>query len=27
MGNTATFTDSKGTGLRYDILKGNPKNL
>lgn len=25
--NTATFTDSKGTGLRYDILKGNPKNL
>jgi hypothetical protein len=27
MDNTATFTDSKGTGLRYDILKGNPKNL
>jgi hypothetical protein len=25
--NAATFTDSKGTGMRYDILKGNPKNL
>jgi hypothetical protein len=25
--NTATFTDSKGKGLRYDIVKGNPKNL
>jgi pyruvate/2-oxoglutarate dehydrogenase complex dihydrolipoamide acyltransferase (E2) component len=25
--NTATFTDSKGAGTRYDILKGNPKNL
>jgi len=25
--NTATFTDSKGSGTRYDILKGNPKNL
>jgi hypothetical protein len=24
---TATFTDSKGKGLRYDIVKGNPKNL
>jgi hypothetical protein len=27
MDKTATFTDSKGTGTRYDILKGNPKNL
>jgi hypothetical protein len=27
MGNTATFTDAKGSGTRYDILKGNPKNL
>jgi len=25
--NTATFTDAKGAGTRYDILKGNPKNL
>lgn len=25
--NAATFTDSKGNGTRYDILKGNPKNL
>ena len=25
--NAATFTDSKGSGMRYDILKGNPKNL
>jgi pyruvate/2-oxoglutarate dehydrogenase complex dihydrolipoamide acyltransferase (E2) component len=24
---TVTFTDAKGAGLRYDILKGNPKNL
>jgi pyruvate/2-oxoglutarate dehydrogenase complex dihydrolipoamide acyltransferase (E2) component len=27
MDKTATFTDSKGTGTRYEILKGNPKNL
>jgi hypothetical protein len=27
IGNTATFTDAKGSGTRYDILKGNPKNL
>jgi hypothetical protein len=27
IGDTATFTDSKGKGLRYDIVKGNPKNL
>src|SRR5436190_14319492 len=27
MGNTATFTDQKGTGTRYEILKGNPKGL
>jgi pyruvate/2-oxoglutarate dehydrogenase complex dihydrolipoamide acyltransferase (E2) component len=27
MDKTATFTDSKGTGPRYEILKGNPKNL
>jgi hypothetical protein len=27
MGNQATFTDQKGSGTRYDILKGNPKNL
>jgi hypothetical protein len=27
MGNTATFTDQKGTGSRYEILKGNPKGL
>jgi len=26
-GNTATFTDQKGTGTRYEILKGNPKGL
>ncbi len=25
--NTVTFTDAKGNGMRYDILKGNPKNL
>jgi hypothetical protein len=25
--NTATFTDQKGTGTRYQILKGNPKGL
>lgn len=25
--NTATYTDSKGVGTRYEILKGNPKNL
>jgi len=27
VGNTVTFTDAKGSGTRYDILKGNPKNL
>ena len=27
MGNTVTFTDQKGTGTRYEILKGNPKGL
>ena len=27
VGDTATFTDAKGSGTRYDILKGNPKNL
>ena len=27
VGNSATFTDAKGSGTRYDILKGNPKNL
>jgi hypothetical protein len=27
MGNTVTFTDQKGTGSRYEILKGNPKGL
>jgi hypothetical protein len=26
-GNTLTYTDSKGSGTRYEILKGNPKNL
>src|SRR6516164_5537616 len=26
-GDTATFIDQKGTGTRYDILKGNPKGL
>jgi hypothetical protein len=26
-GTTATFTDPKGTGTRYEILKGNPKGL
>jgi len=24
---TATFPDQKGTGTRYEILKGNPKGL
>src|SRR5262245_12203732 len=27
MGSSATFTDQKGTGTRYEILKGNPKGL
>ena len=27
MGNTVTLTDPKGTGSRYEILKGNPKGL
>jgi hypothetical protein len=27
VGKDATFTDAKGNGLRYEILKGNPKNL
>ena len=26
-GDSATFIDPKGTGSRYDILKGNPKGL
>jgi hypothetical protein len=26
-GNMVTFTDAKGTGTRYEILKGNPKGL
>jgi hypothetical protein len=26
-GNTLTYTDAKGAGSRYEILKGNPKNL
>ena len=26
-GDSATFIDQKGTGTRYDILKGNPKGL
>ena len=26
-GNTLTYTDAKGSGSRYQILKGNPKNL
>jgi hypothetical protein len=26
-GNTVTFIDQKGTGTRYEILKGNPKGL
>ena len=26
-GNTATFTDEKGAGTRYEIVKGNPKGL
>jgi hypothetical protein len=26
-GNTLTYTDAKGSGSRYEILKGNPKNL
>jgi hypothetical protein len=27
VGNTVTLTDEKGTGSRYEILKGNPKGL
>jgi hypothetical protein len=27
MGNFVTYTDEKGTGSRYEILKGNPKGL
>ena len=27
MGNFVTYTDAKGTGSRYEILKGNPKGL
>ena len=27
MGDAVTFFDEKGTGTRYQILKGNPKNL
>jgi hypothetical protein len=27
LGTTATFTDAKGSGTRYEILKGNPKGL
>jgi hypothetical protein len=27
MGDSVTFTDPKGTGSRYEILKGNPKGL
>ncbi|QQS13225.1 MAG: hypothetical protein IPK81_02920 [Rhodospirillales bacterium] len=27
VGSTATFTDSKGTGIRAEILPGNAKNL
>jgi hypothetical protein len=26
-GTTLTYTDAKGSGSRYEILKGNPKNL
>jgi hypothetical protein len=26
-GNFVTYTDEKGTGSRYEILKGNPKGL
>ena len=26
-GNTLTYTDAKGSGSRYEILKGNPKGL
>jgi hypothetical protein len=26
-GNTVTYYDEKGSGTRYDILKGNPKGL
>ena len=26
-GNTATMFDDKGSGTRYEILKGNPKGL
>ena len=27
VGNTATYYDEKGSGTRYEILKGNPKGL
>ena len=27
MGTTVTLTDQKGTGTRYEILKGNPQGL
>ena len=27
MGDAVTFFDEKGSGTRYQILKGNPKNL
>jgi hypothetical protein len=27
MGNTLTMFDEKGSGTRYEILKGNPKGL
>ena len=26
-GNDVTFFDTKGTGVRYELLKGNPKGL
>jgi len=26
-GDVATFTDTTGTGLRYQVVRGNPKNL
>jgi len=26
-GNMLTYTDAKGSGSRYEILKGNPKGL
>ena len=26
-GNTLTYIDEKGSGTRYEILKGNPKGL